>query len=614
MSHAKFHGFICAVVAMVLMGTLAGPAWGTQSAWVGGTGNWQDANYWSGGVPAHDYDTAIVDGGEAKINGINAFAGILTVGSLGTGTVLQQSGTLQGTDTLTLGDYESGKGTYQLQGGVIGGFDGLVVGSSGTGRFIQSGGYVEIYTDVNLGENTGSQGRVELSGGTFLADVELSVGVQGAGSFIQSGGYMAVLGSMNLGGSVSSHGYAELSSGTLYASDLVSVGFYGQGTFVQTGGSCNLASCIQIGSHSSSYGLYQLSGGTMNVGDYFYVGVDSGSQGSFLISQPNDSNNAYCEANCPLELGQNGGTGTFTQTGGTVVCRTFVAVGSGDGSQGSLMISGGSFLSSSGTTISVGSGSGAQGVLNITGGSLKANGPIVMAGGSASTAQLYVAKAATVQVGGLTINSGSGRSTKVSMEIDSNGHSFIGSSGTVSLAGALNIQSLNNYRPNQGDAFTLITSTGMSGNFSSLTSNLINSDANANVMGLLIRDANATDPNLKYWSAFRGGVAANAYVLTFQGAMAGDATADNVVNGNDFGALARNWMQSGKIWTDGDFNGNGTVDGTDFGALARNWGLTGLTPEAAPPPPEEPIPEPVTATLLAAGGLALLRGRRRFGG
>jgi hypothetical protein len=93
----------------------------------------------------------------------------------------------------------------------------------------------------------------------------------------------------------------------------------------------------------------------------------------------------------------------------------------------------------------------------------------------------------------------------------------------------------------------------------------------------------------------------------FQGLTAGDATGDHQVNMTDFGAIARNWGQSGKAWSDGDFNGDGVVDTVDFGIMARNWGWT--LPPAIPTLSETPIPEPATLLLLALGGLVLVRRR-----
>jgi len=57
-----------------------------------------------------------------------------------------------------------------------------------------------------------------------------------------------------------------------------------------------------------------------------------------------------------------------------------------------------------------------------------------------------------------------------------------------------------------------------------------------------------------------------------------------------------------------DFDGDGDVDLDDFATLRAEWGWT------APPAPEPPAaetPEPSTMSLLAIGGLLMLRRRRR---
>jgi hypothetical protein len=74
----------------------------------------------------------------------------------------------------------------------------------------------------------------------------------------------------------------------------------------------------------------------------------------------------------------------------------------------------------------------------------------------------------------------------------------------------------------------------------------------------------------------------------------------------DLDALGQNWgTQSGATWEMGDFNEDGVIDILDLDILGQNWGagandftnaLDGIT-----------VPEPLSVSILALGGLVLLR-------
>ena len=86
----------------------------------------------------------------------------------------------------------------------------------------------------------------------------------------------------------------------------------------------------------------------------------------------------------------------------------------------------------------------------------------------------------------------------------------------------------------------------------------------------------------------------------------GDATLDGKVGIDDFSVLLAHWGSTSAGWAEGDFTGDGVVGIDDFSVLLSNWGWTASSQSMA-----MQTPEPATLSLLALGGLALLRRSRR---
>ena len=92
----------------------------------------------------------VVDGGATKIVPPSITFDNETIGETGQGTLKQFSGSNTFKLQLTLGDQSTGRGTYKLFSGTLGG-EGEIIGNDGTGSFKQFGGSNTVNSELILG-------------------------------------------------------------------------------------------------------------------------------------------------------------------------------------------------------------------------------------------------------------------------------------------------------------------------------------------------------------------------------------------------------------------------------------------------------------------------------
>ena len=284
-------------------------------------------------------------------NNLNGTADMFTVGSnnlanANTSTVSMTGGTINANGFFVGGNNDGGgKGAVTLNAPTA---------------LLNAGG------ETWIGDNANSNGRLDLTAGTFQAGNWFAVGRAGATGVVNmSGGTLSKLGANNNHIIVGSLG--------------------GNGTFNQTGGDVNSVGHgeIRLGEGSST-ALWDLSGGTVQT-DGTRIAWSGGTNelrvrgtGSFTTGFLN------------VGEGANNGTGTVTQTAGTVTSNSWIAVGLGSSAQAKYNISGGTInaggfevgADSSGLVALSGSGiiningnvevptRNGSGTLNITGGTL----------------------------------------------------------------------------------------------------------------------------------------------------------------------------------------------------------------------------------------------------
>ena len=219
-------------------------------------------------------------------------------------------------------------GTHLI--GALGGFKDLIAGSQAgsQGSYLLSGGVLDVRGSATLGDmgqgvlNISGNGRASVTGLTRIASQAGATGsleVSGSGSF---NGLFAGAGVPTLvaGVAAGSNGGVIVTAGaTLTAAGRMVIGDQGSGSMLQSGTSTIQVGSLRLGAQAGGVGSAQMNGGTLNVLDG--TGVEGG-----------------------MRVGL-GGSGTFTQTDGTVNA-SYVQIGGanfgqGGGGTGTYHLSGG---------------------------------------------------------------------------------------------------------------------------------------------------------------------------------------------------------------------------------------------------------------------------------
>ena len=268
-------------------------------------------------------------------------------------------------------------GTFDLAGknlqilGLVSGNDGAkVVNTSETDesevRFTIVSGETAQMTSRIFGDKV----KVIKDGYGTLTDTYLNFADSGLVTFCQNEGDVTIgnAGDSRIGGyfgGSQGHGIYRMSDGKLTVNFNLQVGAYATGEFIQSGGTVEIPfGWLSIGRFGGATGTYTLTGGTLsavthglaigedgagelNIGgsgivssrDEIRIAQNAGSVGSVKVEE-----NGSLLAQGNFQIGTRS-TGTFTQSGGTVSCNAWLAIGRYTEGIGLYTLTGGTYTS-----------------------------------------------------------------------------------------------------------------------------------------------------------------------------------------------------------------------------------------------------------------------------
>lgn len=174
------------------------------------------------------------------------------------------------------------------------------------------------------------------------------------------------------------------SNATFSTSKYISLGHHNSGPmlFRQDGGTVSLPSHLNLGVGNTSTARYEITAGTLTVGDSFVIGRFDNYEG-----------------NVP-------GIGMFVQSGGTVNANRYLSIGWSTGSEGSYIMSGGTFTITA-NRVNLGSeGAITMGLWDISGGTATAAKGMNIARSSGSTAKLRLSGSGKLVTADITGDAG----------------------------------------------------------------------------------------------------------------------------------------------------------------------------------------------------------------
>ena len=431
-----------------------------------------------------------------------------------------------------------------------------------------------------IGIDAGSTGTYNISNGTFDTSAGTLLGVGrlgGTGTVNQSNTGNVTTRELWIGWDGGSTGTYNISGGTLQVNDRLGLGrVTGTGTMNITGGTVNVTNNIV---DDTGTGTINIDGGTLNLGgaqaDIDHLRVGQNANGSHSIGAGKTYN-----VNTQLIVGNNGNTGTVTQTGGAVnalldgpgPAGQWAFIGA-NGGTGTYNISGGTLDTSAGTLMAVGGGQGSgTGTVNQSGGSTVTSRELWIGWNGRSTGDYNISS------GTLNVN-------------DRLGVGRFGGTGTLTQSGGT-VNVTNNVFVTADNGAAATGTINVDGGVFNANSNVVmatvgGSVATFNVDGGTVNvSGNITD----------GAGTSNLNVDSGTANVAGDMTVDNLRVGNSGGNGTLNLNNAGVSTVNSSitFGGNvGTINQVAGGTL----NLADVT---------------ATGTNLITGGTVDLNGNRIF--